>query len=185
MIEPLLITVALFVILASMLIGSKTGALPALRWMLGSLLALLVALRYDFLASRSASALQPVPTPILAALCLWLLFGAVLYVFRKGCDDYLEPFESETPSIIERLLGAVFGGVTGAVFVAVVVLSAGILAPQLFAERSTLLPVPIEELPVVAYRWVETNLAGISENDPAHTPLPQLRRTPQTPAVFK
>lgn len=184
MTEPL-IAIALLTIFYFMKIGIKSGAFPALRWMLGSLLALLVALRYWFLATRSASALQPLPLPALAVGCFWLLLVVVLYGFMKGCDDYIEPLDSETPSFVDRLLGAVFGGVTGWVFVSAALMSASLLVPQLFAGKSEILPIAFDQMPVAAYRFVETNLAGISENDPAHTPLPPFQNPPQNPAFFK
>ena len=180
-----LLAIALLAILFFMWTGIKSGGFHALRWMLGSLLALFVALRYWFLASQSASTLQPLPLPVLAAFCFWLLFIVVLYGFMKGCDDYIEAFDSETPSIMDRLLGAVFGGVTGAVFVSSVAMTVCLLAPQCFPERPELLPVPIGKMPIAAYRYVETKLAGISETDPAHTPLPQFQNSPQNPVFFK
>jgi hypothetical protein len=185
MIEPLIAAAALLTIFLSMIAGSKFGAFPALRWMLGSLLALGVALRYWFLASQSVRALEPTPIPLLSALCFWLLFTVILYGFRKACDDYLEPFESETPSVIERLLGAVFGGVTGAVLASAVVMTACFLAPEQFTASPSILPVRIEETPITAYRFIETNLAKISEKDPAHTRLPHFRDPAQPPALFK
>jgi len=185
--EYLINTAVLLILLGSMQLGMKSGAVSALTWMLTGVLSLFVAMRYWFLLCRLAVTYETLPQPmlpLLAILCFWVLFVLVWVAFMKLCDKRIRKFESVASSFLERLLGAVFGIVNGAVVAVALLLTFSILTPQYFSEKSTVFPIPLDSLPMMAFRAVETSLAQVPESDPAHTLLPRLHNTDPNPAVF-
>ena len=177
---------ALLVLFLSVQAGARSGAFSALSWMLSSMLSLLITLRYWFLLSRAAAGYESsAPMHILAIGCFWLPFLVMIFFFLKLRETYVDEFESVTTSFFGRVLGAVFGAVSGAVFVSALLLTASLLAPESFpAGQPTPLSGTLDAMPVRAYRFLETRLAGVDEKDPAHTPLPKGSNAGQTPATF-
>jgi len=185
MTELFIYAAALLVLFLSAQTGAKSGAFAALSWMLTSVFALLVTMRYWFLVTHAASAYETVSLPILATFCFWLPFVLLLFVLVKLREAYLYEFEAVSGSFVGGLLGALFGTVSGAVLVAALAMTASLLAPQYFpVGQPTLLPIALDAMPQRAFRYLETNLAGVSEKDPAHTPLPKARNAEPNPAIF-
>ena len=183
--ELLIYGAALLILFFSVQAGAKAGAFAALSCMLGSVFSLLVTLRYWFLICRAGAAYQSASLPILAALCFWLPFIVILFLFLKLREAYIQEFESTATSFLGGALGALFGGVSGAVFAAALILTASLLSPESFAtEKAGALPIALDSVPAVAFRYLEKNLAGVDTHDPAHTLLPKGHNAGQTPATF-
>jgi putative copper export protein len=156
--------------------GIKAGGFIALAGMLGSLFALLVAMRYWFEASRAASGLEKSSLSLLAAVIFWMIFLLAAVIFKKLRENYTDVFEFVHPSIVDHALGAIFGTVTGAVYVTALMMTISLLAPQFWpGYKPAGLPLPVDRLPVRAYRFVEVHIAGVSKTDPGHTLLPELQ----------
>ena len=177
MTELLICSAALLLIFISSQIGAKSGAFPALSWMLASILSLLVAMRYWFLLSRALGD-EANPSAAIIILCFWVPFLLVFVLITRLCATHIEQFASVAPSLANRILGTIFGATSGVVFAAALVLTLSILAPRLFSTgKPANLPIPINEMSSVAFRYLETTIAGVNETDPAHTRLPRLKES--------
>jgi len=183
MTELLICSAALLLIFISAQLGAKSGGASALSWALASILAVLVTMRYWFLLSRCATENALASLPVAASLCFWGPFLVIVFVIMRLCETHLEQFASVAPSFVGRILGLLFGATAGAVFASALILTLGILVPQCFSKPSNL-PVPIHEMPILAFRWIETNVAGVSQGDPAHTPLPHFKETSSGSPLF-
>lgn len=182
--EFIINTAALLILLGGMQLGMRSGAVSALSWMLSGVFSFFVTMRYWFLLCRWAVGYGTLPLPIMATICFWVIFLVVFTIFRKVCEKGVHKFESTAVSSLGRYLGAVFGIVSGSVLTATLLLTFSILTPQYFATEQPILPTPLDSLPTMAYRAVETHLAQVSKDDPAHTPLPKFRNTDPNPAAF-
>ena len=185
MTEFIINATALLILLVSAQIGMKSGAFSALSWMLASLLSLTAAMRYWFLLTRFAVTFGTTSLPLIAALCFGVLFVTVLLLVTRIWAAQTEEFESVAPSVASRCIGAVLGAGCGAVLVSAIILILSLVTPQYFpAEQPSILPVPLDHLPTLAYRYIETDVVGIKEAESAHTPLPRFRSPEEKPAVF-
>jgi len=109
----------------------------------------------------------------------------LLFVITRLCSTYLEQFESVESSFGNRVLGTIFGAITGTVFAAMLIMTASLLVPDYFLTgKPSNLPVPVHEMPSMAYRFIERNVAGVNECDAAHTLLPRLKEGDPKPCVF-
>ena len=166
---------AVVFVLFSAQMGMRSGARAALSRMLTIVLSVSVAMRYWFLASRQASTYESASPALIAIIIFWVIVLAVCFVLMKLCDTYLETFESVYPSILGRILGAIFGCVSGIVLATAMMMTLSLAAPQfLSVYKRTVLPLPVDAMPQVVFRFVEKNVAQVGEKDPAHTPLPRL-----------
>lgn len=160
--------------------GMKSGAFIALARMLATLLSLFIALRYWFPASRWLSEHQTAPDPKIAVAAFWAIFLVAVVIITKLRKDTIETFESVFPSAMDNVLGALFGMVSGAVVATALMMTLTIAAPQVWPDyKPDALPLPVDHAPLVAYRFVETRVAGIAERSAAHTLLPALKETGQ------
>ena len=173
MTEPIIYAAALLVLFFSAQAGAKSSAFAALSWMLSSAFALLLAMRYWYWVTRVASDYETVSLPILATFCFWLLFIVILFVFIKARESCIFEYEAVTTSFVARVLGGLFGTVSGAIFAAALAMTSSLVVPESFpADKPGLLPIALDAVPAMAFRYLETHLAGVNEKDPAHTPLP-------------
>lgn len=167
-------------------IGLRSGAFTALSRMLPAVLSLFIALRCWFPVSRWVVGYKTVPLPILAVAVFWALFFIATLVFSKLLSNYVEKIESVFESALDHALGALFGAVHGAVFATALMLTLSIAAPLFWpAYQPAALPLPIDRVPLMAYRFVEKRAADIGEHDPAHTLLPAMKQADAAdPAAF-
>jgi hypothetical protein len=173
---PLCVCLAGFaIVLISAQIGVRQSAYLALCGTLGVVLAAAVALRYWFVASRFIGIHEEMPKTIHFVVVFWVMFILAGYVFATLRHRYTEVFESGFPSLLGRLLGGLLGLVRGVVIMALVVMTATIILPRFWpAYLPGQLPVPVDRWPVQAYRFIETQVAGIGPAEQGHTPLPSL-----------
>ena len=82
------------------------------------------------------------------------------------------------PSVVDKILGWVFGLVCGAILGMALMMSVSLVAPEfLRGYRREQLPVPVDEWAMVGYRFIEQEVAGVGPKDAGHTVLPVLRDT--------
>ena len=155
--------------------GSRAGALPALGTLLATVLGLAAGLRYWFPASRWLSQYDTGWTPLHVVIVFWAIFVFVIFVALKARYEYTEHFDPGTPSITARLLGTLFGAGSGLVLATAAMLSVSIVLPGMWPDyKASELPVRIDQWPLTAYRYVETNAARITPTERGHTLLPSL-----------
>ncbi|MEI8339941.1 MAG: CvpA family protein [Verrucomicrobiota bacterium] len=186
MIATVIFIVALLLVFLAAQIGLKAGAFPALTKMIAALLSLFIAMRYWYPCTRFISSYDTASLYVITLVVFWALFLLVYFFIQKLCDSHLETFESVEPSLVSRILGALFGSVTGAVVVMSVMMTTSILAPHLLPSytRPTL-PIPVDAGPEFLFRMVESRVAGVKRDDPVHTPLPKLENAASVdPATF-
>ena len=186
MIETVIFSGALLVVFLAGQIGMKAGAFPALSKMLAAALALLIAMRSWFFVTRPACALGSASLLVVTLLVFWAIFLTVFYTILKLYDAHLDTFESVQPSLFGRALGAVFGCVGGAVLATALMMTLSLSAPVVLPSyRPASLPLPVDAAPELFFRMVETRLAGVKADDPAHTLLPKVEDAGSTdPSAF-
>jgi hypothetical protein len=187
MMIPFLLCLGAFaIVLVFARMGMTFGAYTALSGMLSAVLGTFAGLRYWYLVSRVLGEREGSAVPVHFIIVFWALFFCAIYVSSKLRQNYTEVFESTDPSLVDRLLGWVFGAASGIVIMASVTMSISVAAPELWpGYRSDQLPVRVDRWPLEAYRFIETRFAGIGPKEPGHTLLPSLNvNQPKTPADF-
>jgi hypothetical protein len=166
--------------------GSKAGAFVGLCGMLNTLFSLFVALRYWFISTRWLAGHDDLPVAALGLVAFWIVFGVVAVIFLKVRMNMTDVFESVVPSLIDRILGGIFGLVGGLAFTGAVMMTLTLLAPSVWpAYNSANLPLAIDRWPLQTYRFIETRVAGIAPTEAGHTPLPSLDpKNAGTPMTF-
>lgn len=176
MIEFLVCFGAFVIVLFFARLGMVSGGFLALSGMLTSIVSLFIAFRYWFIISRLASSYEKTAVPLLATVAFWVAFVTAGYVLKKLRENYTDAFESVHPSLVDRVMGAVFGCVTGLAVTTAAMMTVTILAAQYWpAYKPASLPLPVDRWGEEAYRFVETKIARVSPADPGHTLLPALR----------
>jgi hypothetical protein len=87
----------------------------------------------------------------------------------------MEVIESTYPSMVDRILGAIFGFASGMIVMAALMMTVSIASAQFWpGYRREQLPLPVDRWPLQAYRFIETRVAGIGATAAGHTLLPSL-----------
>lgn len=157
-------TIIAFVAFAIAAIGARlgmtAGALPSLRRMLSLLFALLLAMRYWFSTSRVAGQIESSSLPVVAGATFCLLFFFVSFIAARLCESYFEAFEPVRLSIADRLLGTLFGFVSGSVIAAAALMVLALLTPSFLPSyHSEALPLALDQVAPRFYRFVELRIA--------------------------
>jgi len=166
--------VAFGIVLIGAQLGARSGAFLALSGMLGAILGYLVACRSWFLICR---AVERTETPVLwhTLVIFWSTFCFVPYLVSRARQAGVDSFESTRPSVVNRLMGWVFGMVSGAVIALLLMMTVTIAASQYWpAYQPAQLPLPVDHWAEDGYRFVETKIAGVPAKDAGHTLLPKL-----------
>ncbi len=175
MTEGILSVLALLLLLELTRLGMSFGFFTEAANTLLVFFAMMISLRYWFVVTRLLVMVAPVPPVYAALMGFWLMFligCAPLVWLTKKVDEEVAP---HYPRWLDAGLGAVFGAASGAVIICVVMMSLSIVLPTIWTtyERSNLM-VPLDQAPLVAYRFVEQHVLGIPADDPRRTPLPTL-----------
>jgi uncharacterized membrane protein required for colicin V production len=184
---PFLVCFAAFVIVfLAAQGGTKAGAYLALCGMLVTLLGMFAALRYWFVLSRWLNERQALALPLLAILTFWSVFVVTLFVLSKIRQQCTDAFESVLPSLVDRMLGGLFGCVAGLAVMSALMMTLSIASPMFWpGYNHDELPLPLDRWPLQAYRFIETDVARIGPDQPGHTPLPVLnQKAAEKPADF-
>lgn len=164
----------------------RSGAFAALGGMLGAALGLLAGLRYWFLASRWIGERESTWTPWHSIVIFWVIVVLVIFLFLKYRQEYTESFESVFPSIVDRVLGGLFGLGTGTMIAAALLMTLSLLSPTIWhGYDAAQLPLPMDRYTFQAYRYIETHVAAVAPTDHGHTPLPAIpAKSSNSPAHF-
>lgn len=173
MMETLIFCLALLLVFLGGQAGMRAGAFPSLIVMLASMLAFLVTMRSWFFVTRLASSFGSTSLLVVTLLVFWAISLTLFYILLKTCHSRLEMFESVEPSIFGRVLGAVFGCLTGLVVVSALMFTLRLSAPAVMPSyKPSALPLPVDSASVWFYRAVETHIARVKADEPGHTLLP-------------
>lgn len=175
MIEGIISILALLLLLELARLGMSFGFFTETANTFLVFFSMMIALRYWHAVTGLLVTVAPVPPVHAALIGFWVLFliaCAPLMWLTKRVDEDAAP---RYPRWLDAGLGAVFGAVSGAMIICVVMMSLSIVLPGIWTtyERSNLM-VPLDRAPLAAYRFVEQNLLGIPADDPRRTPLPTL-----------
>lgn len=178
MIETVISVVALLLILELGRLGSLFGFFLELTSTLLLFFAMMVSLRYWFVATQLLRSHATIPVPYAMLICLWAVFVAcsvplVLLTQRIG-----EEKTPRYPRRLDALLGFVFGVASGTILVCIVLMSLSVILPTMWTTYDhTRLLVPLDQVPLQVYRLVEDKCLRIPADDVRHTPLPALVAT--------
>ena len=178
MIETIISVVALLLILEMGRLGSLFGFFLELTSTLLLFFAMMVGLRYWFVATQLLRLHATIPVPYAMLICFWTVFVAcsvpLVLLTQRISEDKVPRY----PRRFDALLGFVFGVASGTILVCIVLTSLSIVLPTMWTtyDQSRLL-VPLDQVPLRAYRFVEQNCLRIPADDARHTPLPTLVAT--------
>ena len=167
--------IALLAVLLRVWQGWRHGATREIRWLLACLFGMLVALRYWYQATEAVSRWVHRDPRLLAAAVFAVLFVVAAELAFFAIRRRAEHVQSVEPNPLNTLLGAILGLFSGAVIGSSLLLVFSLELPALtsgFDRRN--FPLPLEQLPLGAFRAIEKNIAGIPPQSPSHTPLPEL-----------
>ena len=178
MFEQVLSVLAIVLILYLGRLGIIFGVFHELTNTLWLFFAMMLSLRYWWLATAVLMANTPLTGAYAALVTFWSVFliacVPVLVLTRLMQKDIVAPY----PRILDLLLGPIFGVLSAAILVSCLMLSLSVIMPKVWEPyQRTGLIVQLDELPREVYQTVEEKCLGIAEKDPGHTLLPTLKKT--------
>jgi hypothetical protein len=176
MFEPILSVLAIGLILYLGRLGVIFGVFQELGNMLWLFFAMMVTLRYWWLATAVVMALTPMTGVHAVLAAFWLAF-LVACTPLLALSWFLEKNHvARYPRLLDLVLGPVFGVLSATIVVSCLMLSLSVIIPRIWEPyQRTGLIVPFDELPIDVYQTVEQKWLGITENDPGHTLFPTLK----------
>jgi len=177
MVEPVFSVLAIVLILYLGRLGAIFGVFQELSNALWMFFAMMVALRYWWLATNLLMADTPLTGSYAALVAFWAIFliaCAPLLILRHLIHrDALAPY----PRILDVLLGPVFGVISATILISCIMLSVSIITPEIWEPyQRTGLIIPLDKLPTGIYKTVEEEWLGIMEKNPGHTRFPTLEK---------
>ena len=155
--------------------GRRHGATREIRHCLIYLFGMLAALRYWYPVTGAVSNWFHLD-PRLSAVGAF----AVLFFLAAGLAAYAINFRAQYVQSVQAnpandwlgaILGLFSGALIGCSLLVLVAVAMPVLAPGFDRQK---FPLPLERLPLDAFRMIEQNVAGVPPESPAHTPLPEL-----------
>jgi|ERR1051325_3811471 hypothetical protein len=140
-------------------------------------LAMMVTLRYWYLATQliiSLGGFSGAYAAFWAFLILFILGSVPLLIVMKFVNEDSRP---KYPNLLDVSLGFAFGTVSSAIVICGVLTLASIIVPKAWEpyEPSAIL-LRLDKMPISLFRFVEETFFGIGEKDPRHTRLPTLEK---------
>jgi uncharacterized membrane protein required for colicin V production len=177
MLETALSVLAIGLILYLGWLGIIFGVFQELSNALWLFFAMMVALRYWWLATAVLVANTPLIGANAALVAFWSVFliacVPLLVLTHFVQKDAVAPY----PHIVDSLLGPIFGVLSAAILVSCLMLSLSVIMPSIWEPyQPTGLIVPLDKLPIGVYQTVEKKWLGIAEKDPGHTRFPTLEK---------
>lgn len=155
--------------------GLRHGATREIRHCLIYLFGMLVALRYWYPVTGTVSNWFHLDPRLLAAGAFAVLFVVAAELAAFAINFRAQYVQSVQANPSNDWLGAILGLFSGALIGCSLLVLAAVAMPVLIPgfDRQKF-PMPIERLPLEAFRAIEQNVAGVPLQSPAHTPLPEL-----------
>ena len=177
MVETTLSVTAILAILALAWAGIAFGVFYELTSTLSLFWAMMVTLRYWYLATGLIAGWVPAVGSYAAFLAYWSLFliGCLplIVVMNRVTQDSVPRY----PKVVDSVLGFVFGLTSAVILVCSVMTSLPAIVPKVWEpyDHNALL-LPFDRAPIAAYQYIEKNWFDISEADPGHTRFPTFKK---------
>ena len=177
MFEPALSILAIGLILYLGRLGIIFGVFRELISALWLFFAMMVTLRYWWLATAGVMANTPLTGANAALVAFWSVYLVaclpLLVLARFMQKDVVALY----PRMLDMLLGPVFGTFSAVILVSCLMLSLSVFLPKIWEDyQPTGLIVRLDKLPINVYQVVEGKWLGITEKNPGHARFPTLEK---------
>lgn len=178
MVEISISVAAILAILALAWAGIMFGVFYELTSTLLLFWAMMITLRYWYLATGLLLSWIPAAGAYAPFLAYWTLFliGCLplIIVMNRVTQDSVPRY----PKVVDSILGFIFGFTSSVILVCSVMTSLPAIAPKVWEpfDRQALL-LPFDRLPIAVYQYVEQDWLGITSSDPGHTRFPTFEKT--------
>ncbi len=178
MLELILSIAAILVILSLARLGTVFGVFYELTSALLLFLAMMITLRYWYVAARWVEATLP-------GAGAYGAFGSYWAMFLVGCLPLIFVLNRVTaqsvpryPKYFDMALGVVFGFIAATILICCVFTSLSVVTPKIWEPYNpNALTLPFDRMPIEAYRYVEQRWLGIDNTDPGHTRFPTFEKS--------
>lgn len=177
MVETILSVFAILLILALAWAGIAFGVFYELTSTLLLFFAMMITLRYWFLATGLILSWVPAAGSYAAFIAYWALFLIGCLPLIAVMNGITQDSVPRYPRIVDSVLGFIFGLTSAVILICSVMTSLPVVVPKVWApyDRGALLR-PFDRAPILTYRYIEKNWLGISETNPAHTQFPTFEK---------
>lgn len=180
MTEPIISILAILLILYLGKAGAAYGLFFELISTVLLLFALLVTLRYWYVATQIVQSLTLISgsyAAYAAFVAYWVLFllgcAPLLVVMKMVNEDSLPKY----PNSLDNSLGFVFGMSSAAIFICVLMTSLSVIMPKVWEQYDNgALLIPLDKAPIAGFQYIERNWYGITTNNPAYTRFPTFKK---------
>jgi uncharacterized membrane protein required for colicin V production len=161
-VELILFLVALVVVLGCTAIGWLFGGAGVIRYLLASLFAVLVALRYWYPASQAIGPGVSM-NPLFVAGGIFACFFVIALLVAGMAVQFNAPrFQSVLSDPLDKTLGVIFGLSTGILLGGALLLDLSFFSAGFLGEFDVAkFPVRIDRAPIKVFTVIETNVAGV------------------------
>ena len=177
MVETSLTVAAILAILALAWAGTTFGVFYELTSTLLLFWAMMVTLRYWYLATGLLLAWVPAAGAYAPFLAYWALFliGCLplIVVMNRVTEDSIPRY----PKVVDSVLGFIFGLISGIIVVCSVMTSVPVIAPKVWApfDRHALW-LPFDRFPIAVYQHIEQDWLGVASSDSGHSRFPTFEK---------
>lgn len=172
--EIIIFLISLAVVLGSLGLGWLFGGAGIVRYLLASLFAVLLALRYWYPACQAIGSDVAIPAFYLAGGLFVSLFITGFVVAGVAVRFKATRFRSVLSDPLDKTLGVLFGLAMGILLGGALLLDLSFFCagakPEFDAAH---FPVRLDQAPVKVFQVIETNFAGVPDN--AKTLIPVLK----------
>jgi hypothetical protein len=177
MVETALSVTAILLILALAWAGIAFGVFYELTSTLLLFWAMMVTLRYWYLATGLVAGWVPAAGSYAPFLAYWALFlvGCVplIIVMNRVTQDSIPRY----PKVVDSVLGFIFGFTSAVIVVCSVMTSLPVIVPKVWEPYNhDALLLPFDRAPIALYQYIERNWLGIADTDPAHARFPTFEK---------
>jgi uncharacterized membrane protein required for colicin V production len=178
MVETILSVFAILVILALAWAGIVFGVFYELTSALLLFIAMIVTLRYWYLATGLILSWVPATGSYAAFIAYWALFLIGCLPLIAVMNGITQDSVPRYPKVVDSVLGFIFGFASAVILMCSIMTSLPVIVPKVWApyDRSALL-LPFDRAPITTYQYLEKNWLGIATTDPAHTRFPTFEKT--------
>ncbi len=173
--ELSLVLVALVPIIVRAWIGWRRGASFEVRSLIVYLFATLAAVRFWYPASRALAGWVPLDPQFLAAVVFGILFLAAMIPAALAVNLRGPVIESVSANPVNTVCGALAGILSGSLISgALLAIAVLVLPSRVEGFDPEKMPVWFDGFSVTVFRAVESRIARVPSDDPAHSPLPHV-----------
>jgi uncharacterized membrane protein required for colicin V production len=177
MFEIVLSVLAILLILGLTRAGMVFGVFYELTSAVLLFFAMMIALRYWYLATRLVAAWIPSARSYAPFVAYWALFLIGCLPLIVVLNHLTTESVPRYPRVVDRLLGLVFGFVSGTIFTCCVMTSLVTLLMNVWPSYNPrALWLPFDRFPIAVYQKIERDWARVTETEPGHTLFPSVEK---------